>query len=172
MLFKLTHTPNLGKIAIILVALKITICCLMFKKQSIAGRVALSKIIGLVVGGLIILLLPLLPVEATTEFKIGFMLLVMMMSIMIGFFGMFAHHPLFSGWKLHWWSRGPLVGMVFFLILVLLAKDELQPFMSLDIVIWTGLASPYWALIDGAILGGIVGYITTKICGEGDLPTK
>jgi amino acid transporter len=95
-----------------------------------------------------------------------------MMSVMIGFFGIFTHHPLFTSWKLNWWTRGPLIGILFFLILVLLAKDELGPFMSLDIVAWTGLTSPYWAILDGAILGGFIGYITTKICGEGNLPLE
>jgi hypothetical protein len=144
----------------------------MFNKHSLAGRLAVSKAIGLIVGFLTLLILPLVPVETTLEFKLGFVLLIVMMSVMIGFFGIFTHHPLFTSWKLNWWTRGPLVGILFFLILVLLAKDELGPFMSLDIVAWTGLTSPYWAILDGAILGGFIGYITTKICGEGNLPLE
>jgi hypothetical protein len=128
--------------------------------------------LGFIVGALALLILPLVPVATTFEFKIGFVMLIMMMSVMIGLLGVFAHHPLFPGWKLTWWLRGPMVGVLFFLILVLLAKDELGPFMSLDIVAWTGLTSPYWALIDGALLGGLIGYITTRICGEGEMPVE
>ena len=94
------------------------------------------------------------------------------MGAMIGFIGMFERHPLFPSIAMPWWLRGSSVGILFFLILVLLAKDQMAPFMSLDIVAWTGFTSPYWALIDGAILGGIMGYITIKICGEGDLLVK
>jgi len=144
----------------------------MFNKHSIAGRVAIAKMLGFIVGALALLILPLVPVATTFEFKIGFVMLIMMMSVMIGLLGVFAHHPLFPGWKLTWWLRGPMVGVLFFLILVLLAKDELGPFMSLDIVAWTGLTSPYWALIDGALLGGLIGYITTRICGEGEMPVE
>ncbi len=144
----------------------------MFNRNSIAGRVAISKTIGFVIGALALVVLPLIPVETTLEFKIGFLLLIMMMSVMIGLFGVFSEHPMFPGWRLTWWTRGPLLGALFFLILVLLAKDELGPFMSLDIVAWTGLTSPYWAILDGVFLGGLIGYITTKLCGEGDLPVK
>jgi hypothetical protein len=144
----------------------------MFNKHSIAGRVAISKTVGFVIGVLALLALPLIPVETTLEFKFGFLLLIMMMSVTIGLFGVFNEHPLFTGWKFHWWNRGPLVGIVFFLILILLAQDELGPFMSLNIVAWTGFTSPYWAILDGIFLGGLIGYITTKISGEGDLPVK
>jgi len=144
----------------------------MFSKHSLAGRLAVSKTLGTFIGIIALLVLPLIPVETTLEFKIGFVLLIILMSTFIGLFGVFTHHPLFTGWKFTWWVRGPLVGAVFFLLLVLLAKDELGPFMSLDIVTWTGLTSPYWAILDGVILGGLIGYITTKISGEGPLPIE
>lgn len=144
----------------------------MFSKHSITGRIFVAKMIGLLIGGLAILLLPIISVETSLEFKIGFLLLTVTMGAMIGFIGMYEHHPLFPSIKMPWWLRGSTVGVLFFLILVLLAKDSLVPFMSLDIVTWTGLTSPYWALIDGAFLGGIIGYITTKICGEGNLPIE
>ena len=142
----------------------------MFKKQSITGRVAVSKTIGFVAGILVLLTLPLVPVATSLEFKIGFVLLIILMSVTIGLLGVYTQHPVFSGLKLTWWVRGPMVGAVFFLLLVLLAKDELGPFMSLDIVAWTGLTSPYWAVLDGIILGGLIGYVTTKVNGEGALP--
>jgi len=144
----------------------------MFNKHSISGRLFVSKTIGLIIGVLVLLVLPFIPVETSLEFKIGFLLLMVSMSAMIGFVGIFDRHPMFPSIPMPWWLRGPTIGIVFILILVLLAKDELGPFMSLDIVAWTGLTSPYWALIDGAFLGGLIGYLTTKICGEGNLPIK
>ena len=144
----------------------------MFNKHSITGRVFISKATGFTIGSLALIILPLISIETSLEFRIGFLLLMITMGAMIGFVGMFKHHPLFPSIAMPWWLRGPSVGMLFFLILVLLAKDQLSPFVSLDIVAWTGLTSPYWALVDGAILGGLIGYITTKICGEGDLPIK
>ena len=144
----------------------------MINKHSIAGRLVVSKTIGFIIGVLAIFTLLLISIETTLEFKLGFVLLIMMMSVMIGLLGVFSEHPMFPGFKLRWWSRGPVVGISFFLILVLFAQDELGPFMSLDIVASMGLTSPYWALLDGAALGGLIGYITTKVCGEGNLPLK
>ena len=144
----------------------------MFKTNSIAGRLAVSKTLGLVVGLLAVLSLPLIPVETTLEFKIGVILLVMLMSVTIGLFGIFTHHPMFPKWKMPWWFRGSLVGVTYMLMLVLLAKDAIEPFMSINIVVSMGLTSPYWALIDGAIIGAFIGYVTTRLCGEGDLPIK
>ena len=119
-----------------------------------------------------VFILPFVPVETTLEFKLGFIVLMMLMSVTIGLFGVFCAHPLFPSWRLRWWSRGTLVGATYILLLVLLAGDDIQPFMSLDIVSWTGLTSPYWAILDGIFLGGLIGYLTTKFAGEGDLPVK
>jgi len=144
----------------------------MFKLHSISGRIFVGKMIGLIAGAATLLLLPLISIETSLEFQIGFVLLMVVMGAMIGFIGIFKEHPLFPGIKMPWWLRGPSIGILFFLILVLLAKDDLEPFMSLDIITWTGLTSPYWAMLDGAILGGLMGYLITKICGEGNLPIK
>jgi hypothetical protein len=144
----------------------------MFKKQSLTGRIFVGKVLGFFTGVLALLILPLIPIETGLEFKIGFILLLTTMGTMIGMIGVYTHHPVFPGMRLHWWLRGPVVGILFFLILVLLAKDELMPFMSLDVITWTGLTSPYWALIDGAFLGGIIGYFSTKIAGEGNIPIE
>lgn len=142
----------------------------MFNTRSIAGRIAVAKVTGLVIGSFTILLLSLFSAETSFEFKMGILLLIVTMSVMIGFVGMFERHPVFPRLVMHWWLRGPSMGIFFFLILVLLTKPELTAIMSLDILAWSGLTSPYWILIDGAILGGLIGYITTKICGEGNLP--
>ena len=141
-------------------------------KHSITGRIFISKVTGLLIGVLALLVLPLIPVETSLEFKIGFVLLIVTMGAMIGFIGMYERHPLFPSMKMPWWVRGPMVGVLFFLLMVLLAKDAMVPFMSMDLVTWSGLTSPYWALLDGAFLGGVMGYITTKICGEGNLPLE
>lgn len=142
----------------------------MLHTHSITGRVFVGEIIGFTIGVLALVLLPLLSIDTSLEFRLGFLLLMVTMGATIGFVGMFTHHPLFPFIAMPWWIRGSSIGVLFFLILVLLAKDSLLPLMSLDMVVWMGFTSPYWALIDGAILGGLIGYSATKICGEGNLP--
>jgi hypothetical protein len=142
----------------------------MFNKRSITGRILVGEITGLIIGALALITLPFIAMETPLEYNIGFLLLMVTMGAMIGLIGMYTHHPVFPTLTMKWWLRGTSVGILFFLILALLAKDQLTPLMSLDIVAWTGLTSPYWVLLDGAFLGGLIGYITTKICGEGNLP--
>jgi hypothetical protein len=142
----------------------------MFNTHSIAGRLVISKTISFLIGLVTILILPFVQVATTLEFKLGFLLLMILMGVTIGLFGVFTTHPLFASWRLAWWVRGPLVGASYMLLLVLLAGDQLQPFMSLDIIAWTGLTSPYWAILDGIFLGGLIGYLTTRFGGEGELP--
>jgi hypothetical protein len=143
----------------------------MFTINSIAGRIAVAKCTGLVIAIVALLTLPLVPVETTIEFKIGFVLLIMLMSVMIGFIGVFDEHPMISV-KMPWWIRGPLVGGFFLLLFVLLAGTSLEPFMKLEIIASLGFESPYWAVLDGVFIGGIIAFITTKIAGEGNLPIK
>lgn len=144
----------------------------MFNKHSITGRIFVGEMTGFIIGVLALIVLPLVAVETGWEFKLGFLLLMVTMGAMIGFIGIYKHHPLFPAINMPWWLRGSSIGMLFMLILVLLAKDQMVPLMSLDIVAWTGLTSPYWILLDGAFLGALTGFLTTKISGEGQLPLQ
>jgi hypothetical protein len=142
----------------------------MFSIHSVSGRIAVGKLTGFLVGVTGFLLLPQFLADITLEFRLGFLLLMITMGAMIGFVGIYTRHPVFSALAIPWWLRGSAVGLLFFLIFVLFAKDQLAPLMSLDIIILSGLESPYWILIDGMLIGGLIEYITTKICGEGNLP--
>ena len=138
--------------------------------HSVAGRIAIGKFIGLVIGLIAVLVLPYAGMPAISMFSIGMVVMFMLMGAMIGFIGQFDHHPLF-GFKMRWWLRGPVVGFAFFLMFALLTYEEISLMMESPLVAWTGFSSPWWILLDGIFYGGLIGYIQTTSSGEGsDLP--
>ncbi|MEA3450134.1 MAG: hypothetical protein U9Q85_04155 [Patescibacteria group bacterium] len=143
----------------------------MFNLHSLTSRLAVSKTIGFILGALTFFIIPLVKPGISIEFKLGVWLFFMLMGAMIGFMGIITEYPMFN-FKLPWWFRGGLIGATFTLMLVLLSYGNVQSFMNLDIVAWTGLESPYWIILDGTFYGIIISFITTKVSGEGDMPVK
>ena len=58
------------------------------------------------------------------------------------------------------------------LMLVLLAYEAAAAITAHPVFAWMGLVSPFWLVLDGIILGVIIGYSATKIAGEGSLPMR
>ena len=144
----------------------------MFDMQSITGRIAVGKLVGLVTGVVVMVMLPSFGYPFNSMLGWGTMLMFILMGAMIGMMGMYTEHPVF-GFKMKWWLRGPLVGMSFMLMFILLAHDEIAIILQSSLLSWMNLESPFWALIDGLFIGGIIGYLSTRISGEGpDLPIK
>jgi len=133
------------------------------------GRVAIGKTIGLIVGLIVMLVLPLFGYPGFGSTGFGILLMFILMGAMIGFLGQYDRHPVFD-FKMSWWMRGGLVGISFMFMFVLLSYDSLEIVMKSTLISWTGLSSPFWALIDGVIVGMIMGFCETKMAGEGELP--
>lgn len=144
----------------------------MISLQSVSGRILIGKIIGLIVGLLCLALLPGIGFPVFSVFGLGTLVMFMLMGTMIGFIGQFDRHPLFD-FRMPWYFRGAMVGAAFMLMFILLSYGPLMVVMQSSLVSWTGLSSPFWALIDGVVIGMIMAYTETKIAGEGkDLPLK
>jgi NhaP-type Na+/H+ and K+/H+ antiporter len=144
----------------------------MFKMRSVTGRVAIGKAIGFVVGLIVMLALPSFDMEILSMFGLGTLLMFVLMGVMTGFMGVFDRHPMFD-FSMPWYFRGPMVGVSFMLMYVLFTYDSLDLVMQSSLVSWSGLESPFWALLDGLFIGGLMGGIETKFAGEGkDLPVK
>ncbi len=142
----------------------------MTKLRSITGRIIIGKIIGLVVGIAAMLTLPIFGIPVMSMFGFGTLLMFMLMGVMTAFMGIFDHHPMFN-FKMPWWFRGSLIGASFMLMYVLFTYDTMEIIMQSSLVSWVGLASPFWAILDGVFLGAFMGFVETKFAGEGkDLP--
>ena len=138
-------------------------------KKSVFKRVVIGKVIGLIVGGISFAMLPLYGLAGETMFGLGLWLGFIMMGAMVGLMGVMVEHPIFD-FKMNFWMRGGIVGFSFMLMVILLGYEQLQGVMSSPLVSWVGLSSPFWALIDGTLIGMFMGWLATKFGGEGDIP--
>lgn len=138
----------------------------MFKKHSVTERITIGKIIGFVVGLIVMFTLPAFDMPIVSMFGLGTLLMFVLMGVMTGFMGLYERHPSIP-FKMPWWIRGSFTGFVFMLMYVLLTYDSLQVVMDSVYVSWMGLESPFWALLDGITIGAIMGYFETKFAGEG-----
>jgi len=144
----------------------------MFKIQSVTGRMFIGVMTGLIIGALVITLSPIFGFPLFSMFGFGTLITFVLMGITLGLMGMFDHHPIF-GFKMQWWIRGAVAGFLFTLMYILLSHDSLEVVMQSNVVSWTGLSSPFWALIDGVTIGLFMGYMETKFAGQGSsLPLK
>ena len=87
----------------------------MFKLHSVTGRIAIGKMIGLVVGLLVMVLLPTFDMQVLSMFGIGTLLMFVLMGVMTGFVGQFDRHPALD-FSMKWWVRGPIIGAMFMLM--------------------------------------------------------
>jgi hypothetical protein len=138
-------------------------------KHSITNRLIVGKTIGLVVGLAVFLIAPLLGITLDLKFGLGLIFFYTLLGAMIAFVGMFEKHPILN-FKMPWWFRGLVMGLVMHAMLVLLSYDQLV--IMLQEMNFLGLTSPWWALVDGAILGLVMAFAETKFAGEGKLPLK
>lgn len=139
----------------------------MFKIHSVVGRISVGILVGLVIGIIVLVFLSQIDFMLFSLVGFGMVILFMIMGMLIGFIGMFDRHPVFD-FKMKWWIRGPVVGMLFMFMLALLSHDPLAAMMQSPLLSWTGLTSPFWAVIDGFWIGALIGWLETHIAGEGE----
>lgn len=138
-------------------------------KHSVKNRVLIGKTIGLIAGLSVFLILPLMGVSLDLKLGLGLVLFYIFTGALIGFYGMFERHPIFD-FKMPWYFRGAVVGLIMHTMLVLLTYDQILALTNqMDIL---GITCPWWALIDGIILGLVMAFAETKWAGEGKLPLK
>ena len=144
----------------------------MFKIHSVTGRMFVGVSVGFVVGVFTILMSPVFGFPLFSAFGFGTLITFVMMGFTLGLVGMFDYHPIL-GFKMRWWIRGAVAGFIFTLMYILLSYETIAVLMQSNLVAWTGLSSPFWALIDGVFIGLIMGWLETKIAGEGSfLPLR
>ncbi len=142
----------------------------MFAKNSVTSRIAVGEITGLLIGAIGFFLLPVFWPEAPLLLRWGILLWYMTLGAIIGMFGVFTRHPVFA-FPLPWWVRAPLLGGWMNFVLVLFTYDIMEKFMISFFGPDGLMTSPFWFVLEGAIIGLIIGFLATRISGEGeDLP--
>ena len=144
----------------------------MFQIHSITGRIIIGKLTGFVIGLIAMLLLASIGFPVWSTFGLGTLLMFMIMGVVIGLVGMFDRSPIVD-FVMDWKTRGAVVGFVFGIMYVLLSYRAVEVIMESQFINAIGLSSPFWVVLDMVVIGMIIGFLETKIAGEGqELPLK
>lgn len=138
----------------------------MSRYNSLVGRIAVGKLVGLVFGIAGFAMISYMAPDANWALPWGVLLWYATLGAVIGVFGVFTRHPVLQ-FPLPWWVRAPLIGAWMNFVLVLFAFESLK---HVAVAIFGGgspFVSPFWFVAEGAIVGAIIGFCATKIGGEG-----
>ena len=138
----------------------------MFKNPSLITRIAIGKVLGLIFGLLGFAMINSAMPEATPMLSWGILLWYITFGALIGIFGVFTYHPVLKI-PMPWWFRDPFMGAWMNFLLALLAYNELKAIMIATLGADSFFASPFWFVLEGAIVGLFIGYVAKRYGGEG-----
>jgi len=138
----------------------------MFENPSLTIRIAIGKGVGFLFGLVGFLLLPLLFPEGGWLLRWGILLWYATLGAIIGVFGVYTYHPVLK-LPLPWWFRAPLIGAWMNFVLTFFAYDTLEAVMLAVFGAQGIMRSPFWFTAEGALVGFLIGYLSTRFGGEG-----
>lgn len=139
---------------------------MLFGNPSLFTRIAIGKGVGFVLGIIGFFMLPWFWPEVPMELRIGFLFWYATVGAMIGVFGVVTWHPVLH-LPMPWWFRAPLLGAWMNLLVVLIAHTDLSAMMAAGFGAESFLNSAYWLVLEGALVGLLIGWLCTKFGGEG-----
>ena len=138
----------------------------MFKNPSLMTRIAIGKLIGLIVGLIGFITLPWFWPEADWMIRWGVLLWYTTLGAIIGVYGVFTWHPILH-LPLPWWFRAPLIGAWMNFVLTFFAYEAIETMLVSIFGVDGLLTSPFWIVLEGALVGLLIGYFATRFGGEG-----
>lgn len=138
----------------------------MLKKPSLVRRVAVGKGVGFLIGFIGFLALPYSWPEASIELQLGVLFWYATVGAIIGMVGVWNRHPVLN-FPMPWFVRAPIVGAWMNFVLMLFAEAQFRAMLIGMFGADSPLASPYWFVLEGALVGLLIGWLATRIGGEG-----
>jgi hypothetical protein len=139
---------------------------MMFGNPSLMTRIAIGKLIGFVFGLTGFILLPFFLPDAGWLLRWGILFWYTTVGAIIGVFGVFTYHPVLK-LPFPWWFRSTVLGAWMNFVLTFFAYDDMQAMMHAVFGPDGSLSSPFWFVLEGAIIGFIIGFFATRFGGEG-----
>jgi hypothetical protein len=138
----------------------------MLHKPSLTLRIGVGKLIGLLFGLTGFMVLPYLWPDASLMLRWGVLLWYVTVGAVIGVFGVYTWHPVLQ-LPLPWWVRAPLIGAWMNFVLTFFAHDAMHQMLLHLLGPDSRFVSPFWFVLEGAIIGLVIGYFATRLGGEG-----
>ena len=115
----------------------------MFGNPSLMTRIAVGKLLGLVVGLIAFFFLPSFLPEADPMLRWGLLLWYITFGAIIGVFGVFTYHPIVK-LPLPWYVGSPFIGAWMNFVLVFFAHDAMSAMMVTIFGADGAMQSPFW----------------------------
>ncbi len=138
----------------------------MFSNPSLTTRIAIGKGIGLIFGLVGFVSLPFFLPDASWLLRWGILFWYTTVGAVIGVFGVFTWHPILQ-LPLPWWIRSTVIGAWMNFVLTFFAYHDMKDIMVYSFGTNGMLSSPFWFVLEGAMVGIIIGYFATRFGGEG-----
>ncbi len=138
----------------------------MFGNPSLITRIAIGKAIGFTLGLLGLFYLPFFWPDATWFVRWGVLFWYTTVGAIIGVFGVFTYHPILK-LPMPWWFRSTLIGAWMNFVLTLFTYDMMLAIMHSMFGVDGLLSSPFWFVVEGALIGLLIGFLATRFGGEG-----
>ena len=138
----------------------------MFGNPSLITRIGVGKAVGLIIGLAGFFLAPSLLGESDLMIRLAFVLWYTTMGAFIGVFGVMTWHPILH-LPMPWWFRSVWIGSWMNFVLTLFIYDRMQSYMTTLFGENGAISSPFWCVVDGAVIGLVIGFVATRLGGEG-----
>lgn len=138
----------------------------MFSNPSLITRIAIGKGIGFIFGLVGFIFLPYFLPDASWLLRWGVLFWYTTVGAIIGVFGVFTWHPILK-LPMPWWFRSSIIGAWMNFVLTLFAYDDIEKMMTEGYGLDGALSSPFWSVLEGALIGIVIGYFATRFGGEG-----
>jgi len=138
----------------------------MTEHPSIIIRIAIGKAIGFVIGLAGFIILPFLVPDVGWQLRWGILLWYTTLGAIVGVFGIFTRHPVLM-FPMPWWVRAPIIGGWMNFVLMFFAYEQMEVVLVAMFGAGSPLNMPLWFVVEGAVVGALIGGIATRIGGEG-----
>jgi len=139
----------------------------MFGNPSLITRITIGKGVGFLFGLIGFIFLPYFLPDADWMLRWGILLWYTTVGAIIGIFGVFTWHPVLR-LPLPWWARATGVGAWMNFVLVFFGYDMMQAMLRSIFGPDGFMTSPFWFVLEGAIVGLTIDYFATRYGGEGN----
>lgn len=138
----------------------------MFENPSLMTRIVIGKSVGFLIGLCGFICLPYMMPEAGMMLRFGILFWYTTLGFIIAIVGIFDWHPILKI-PMPWWFRASFMGGWMNFVLVLFAYDMMEKFLAAAFGPQGLLTSPFWFVLEGVIVGLIIGFFATRYGGEG-----